>query len=387
MPIFRAIAAIFGSYRLVVVLLSILLLLTFLGTLEQTRLGLYEVQKRYFESFVLVHKLFDVIPVPLPGAYPTMALLFLNLTYGGIMRARKNWRTPGMLIAHCGILVLLAGGFVTYTFSTNGNMLLHEGDVSDCFESYYDWVIEIASTNTDDSQERLIIGTQDIADMSSTDSRRFCADRLPFEIIVSGFAGNTRPVPAGSNPHVKAVDGFYLETLPPEKEAERNISGAYIAVVDKATGVTQEAILWGLAVQPFTYAHNGREWTIHLRRERWPIPFSLALDKFTMERHPGTEIPKVFLSDITKIEGASFEKMKITMNEPLRHRGYTFFQASWGPQNAQPGEPLYSVFSVVRNPADHWPLYSCIIVGVGLAIHFCQKLTRFLIERNRISGD
>ena len=26
----------------------------------------------------------------------------------------------------------------------------------------------------------------------------------------------------------------------------------------------------------------------------------------------------------------------------------------------------FSTFAVVRNPSDHWPLYSCIIVAVGL---------------------
>jgi hypothetical protein len=58
------------------------------------------------------------------------------------------------------------------------------------------------------------------------------------------------------------------------------------------------------------------------------------------------------------------------------------FQSSWGPPNARPGERLFSVFSVVRNPSDHWPLYSCIVIGVGLLIAFTQKLMKYVRAQN-----
>jgi hypothetical protein len=48
--LFRA----FGSFGFAVVLLVFLLILTWLGTLEQVEVGLYEVQKKYFDSLVLV---------------------------------------------------------------------------------------------------------------------------------------------------------------------------------------------------------------------------------------------------------------------------------------------------------------------------------------------
>jgi hypothetical protein len=66
------------------------------------------------------------------------------------------------------------------------------------------------------------------------------------------------------------------------------------------------------------------------------------------------------------------------MNHPLRHDGYTFFQESWGPGNAAPGDPLFSQFAVVRNPGDQGPLYACIIVSVGLLLHFIQKLLAYM---------
>ncbi len=53
------------------------------------------------------------------------------------------------------------------------------------------------------------------------------------------------------------------------------------------------------------------------------------------------------------------------------------------PPDARPGDRLYSMFQVVKNPADHWPLYSLIVSSIGLGIHFLTKLFRFLNRSSR----
>ena len=72
-----------ASYGFAVVLLILLTILTLFGTLEQAHSSLFDVQNKYFNSFFLVHYLFGVIPVPLPGVYLLTALLLVNLTCGG----------------------------------------------------------------------------------------------------------------------------------------------------------------------------------------------------------------------------------------------------------------------------------------------------------------
>ena len=69
--ILNRISNLLGSIGLSCVLLIFLALLTWLGTLEQVNMGLYEVQKKYFESFILFH---DVGPlaIPLPGVHLVM---------------------------------------------------------------------------------------------------------------------------------------------------------------------------------------------------------------------------------------------------------------------------------------------------------------------------
>lgn len=369
----------FASYGFAVVILFFLLLLTLFGTLEQVNVGLFEAQKKYFESIFLVHHLFGVIPIPLPGVYLLLALLFINLVCGAIIRARKDWRHPGMLIAHGGIIFMLVAGFVTYHYSISGHMTLYENERASSFQSYYDWEIAISKVGGD---SEWIIEDSKFKHLGEGESAPFTAPGLPFTLSVGDYMRNSLPQPAG--PMVqKQVDGFTLLNQPLEREAERNVAGVY-ATVSTADGSSQEGILWGLARAPWTVKVGGDDYLIDLRHKRYPVPFTIALDKFTRELHPGTSMAAKFSSDVTQIEpNGSERKVHIQMNEPLRDRGFTFFQASWGPSNAGPNDRLFSTLAVVNNPADQWPLYSCLIISVGLLIHFGQKMLTYINRENR----
>jgi len=104
------------------------------------------------------------------------------------------------------------------------------------------------------------------------------------------------------------------------------------------------------------------------------MPFEVKLDKFTADFHPGTSRPEKFISDIRRVENGQESELRIQMNEPMRYEGLTFFQASYGPPGAKPGEPMYSVFEVVKNPADKWPEYSLYVVAFGMLVTFLTKL-------------
>ena len=44
---------------------------------------------------------------------------------------------------------------------------------------------------------------------------------------------------------------------------------------------------------------------------------------------------------------------------------------------------MYSVFEIVRNPADHWPEYSLYIVAFGMLVTFLTKLGGHLSASSR----
>ena len=112
----QAVVKVLSSFGLSCVLLLLLGLLTWLGTLEQVDHGLFEVQKRYFESFFLLHPV-GPLQIPLPGANLVLSLLFVNLMVGGVLRMRRGTATVGILITHLGIALLLVAGFVKMYYS------------------------------------------------------------------------------------------------------------------------------------------------------------------------------------------------------------------------------------------------------------------------------
>src|SRR5205085_1013133 len=172
---------------LAVVLLAFLFVLTFLGTIEQTELGLFDVQKKYFESLWLVHWI-GPVPIPLPGVYLVLMLLGVNLLVGGLVRIQKSRRTVGVIVIHVGIVIMLAAGLVKLKFSNEGHLKLYEKpslgfqhNRADEYVSYHEWELAIwDAAETKDVTERLV-PESDFTDLADKRTRAFEADGLPFK--------------------------------------------------------------------------------------------------------------------------------------------------------------------------------------------------------------
>ncbi len=374
----------FSSFKLSVVLLMLLGLLTWFGTLEQAEHGLYEVQKKYFESYVLMHDV-GPISIPLPGANLVMTMLFLNLVVGGLWRIRKGARQAGVLVVHVGILLLLVSGFIKLNHSEDGHVTLYENGTANTFQSYHRWELAISRTMPDGGVEEWLIPQEDFLELPEGETRTLFADSIPFELELSHVMPNAQRMPKGPmfDVDVPVIDGQFLQRQERVPDAERNTAGVYVALRSEGEGDGEELLLWGRDFGPTTHLVEGMPWQLQLRKERYPMPFSIALDDFLKEDHPGTSMPSWFSSDVTVVEGGSARTVRISMNEPLRSDGLVLYQASWGPANAPPGTPLFSTLAVVRNPADQYPLYACILIAIGLLLHFSRSLTRYVRSEAR----
>jgi len=381
MNILKRLTAILSSYGLSAVLLVLLMVLVFFGTLEQTRIGLYETQRRYFESLFVSPPLLGWLPLPLPGGYLLLALVFVNMLLGAVVRAPKRLARPGLLIAHTGVLYLIAAGFVSYHYAVNGNLLLYEGDSGTRFQSYHDWEIGITEMNAAGAKREFIIPQRLFDDVRGGVGRLFYHAAIPFELRVVRYYPNSRPK-RGTG--AWAADGVILEPLPADSAGERNVPGVFIRLEhpEQIETATATGILWGMERAPWQLLAAEKRYALSLRRREWAIPFAVKLLRFNHETHPGTRMPSHFSSEVLLKDGTVERTAIIRMNEPLRYKGYTFYQASWGPANAPPGEPLYSVLAVTRNPAGQWPLYASCIISAGLLIHFSQKLLRYLRKKS-----
>ncbi|MFM2178498.1 MAG: hypothetical protein RL015_2596 [Verrucomicrobiota bacterium] len=369
--------AFLSSYGLAITVLTFLLLITFLGTLSQKDIGLLDSQRKYFDSWWLIHDLDlggTLIPVPLPGGGLLMVILFFNMLCGAVIRIRKGWRTIGVLISHLAIMFMLAAGFVSFLYKTEGAMPLFEGQASDQYQSYHDRIIEIhrydSAGKGDD--KALVIPMKHFEDLDPGKARTFFAKDLPIEMQVTGYRRNANVVQAEEGDKT-AIDGYRIQEVKHAKEDEANVTAVEITVKLK-DGAEQRAILWERQMEPFTVKVGDAAYAISISRMKWKLPFAIRLNDFVRELHPGTMKAKKYTSHVTKITDGKEEPKVVTMNVPVRDQGYVVYQASFS-QNSN-GEQ--SVFTVVTNPSDQWPLWSCVAVAIGLIIHFLMHLIRFL---------
>jgi hypothetical protein len=359
--------------RLACVLLVLLGVLTWLGTLEQVHSSLYDVQRKYFESFFLLH---DAGPVriPLPGANLVMSLLALNLLLGGFVRMRKSRETIGILVTHTGIALLLVAALVKHHASVEGRVTLGEGESADYFESDFRWEFVVRERLPSGALREHAVPFDALESAREDDPVEIAAEGLPCVVLVREAHSNCRP---GSSGDAGAVS---LAPIPRDQEIARNIPGLRFTIEGTDGGAPRQGLAWGAQRSPFAALVHGEQLEFDLRRERHPLPFGLTLADFRKEDHPRSNMPRSFESDVL-VDGE--RTVTISMNEPLRADGLVVYQASWGPQGAAPGTRLFSTFAVVRNPADSLPLVACIVIALGLMHHFTRKLARHVsLQRN-----
>ena len=401
----RDVVAVLSSHATVCVLLLLLGLLTFFGTLEQQHLNLHDVQAKYFDSaFVMAAGVF-----PLPGAYLLLAVLFLSLIVGGFVRMRWTLSRVGILVIHLGMALLLLAGFIEFQFSTKGYLSLVEqedfkdendngqydkgepffdydengrwtpGQTANYFVSYFLHDFVVVQHGKEGAREYLI--PYEKLETAGDAPVTFRHPDLPVDVVVSGFARNAAPMrtPPGA---AFGVRGMALRELPPDPDkAERHLPGFYASLKSKKPGARAvREIVWAGQRYPARVAVADGIWDLDLRRRRYPLPFHVQLHDAVHKRYPGTGMSKEYSSHVSKIDNDVAEPWHITMNEPLRHKGFTLYQSQYDEREGGPDE---SGFSVSQNPADRIPMIACIIIAAGLLYHFVRKLFLYIKGQQR----
>jgi hypothetical protein len=378
---------ILSSYGLACLVLFFMTIATWVGTIAQQDIGLYSAQKKYFESWFFSHEFHIgssmVLPVWLPGGMLLMALLGINLLLGGLIRLKRKPQNIGLFITHSSILVLLAAGLVEYLYKIDGNLAVVEGSTTDIMQSFHHRVIEIEPLAASGTRLATVIHDRDFQTATPTRPAKFTLADFPFTVNVTRYVRNAEPIeaaretPAASQP-ATVVDGFWLRSLEPSNDNERNIEGAEVLVTPKNGDDPIPALLWGGTNNNAIVTVDGKEYALRIGRQKWRLPFSITLNEFIREVYPGTDKPRRFSSLVTVNYPERKEDVEVTMNLPLRSDGFAVFQSSFDMQQAGDKVIKTSVFQIARNPSDHWPLFGFSLVFIGLLLHFSMKLFRFL---------
>ncbi|MGF1484155.1 MAG: cytochrome c biogenesis protein ResB [Opitutales bacterium] len=364
--------------------------------------------------------------IPLPGGLLLGTLLVLNLVCAHFRFFRHKWSRIGIVLTHGGMVLLIISGFLVSLLQKEFTMSLDEGEgpvwYMSAFRDYelalidetdpardahyvipsddlkpgaFVEIPEVAmrvevlavSENVDfAAREDMQRSLQQQLTLGALDSYSQAAARDVIEKLQDrsnvyfGLGGEVLATvePSTFRGIAGARDIVFHAMEPTYKLNESNYAGALVRLhhEDHMIGA------WGLSplfaenpqVSPQRFTHAGRTYRLELRFPRTYLPFSLALEDFVHRRHPGTETPAEFSSHVQLVNPQTGESrpVEISMNEPLRYGGYTFFQKSFANDDTTSG------IQVVRNPSWLMPYISVGIIGLGLVVHFIIVLVRFL---------
>lgn len=354
-----------GSARLTVYGLSLLMALTFWGTLYQVEHGLYLAKERFFDSWVVLIGGF----VPFPGTQLVLAILIVNLLVYLMRLVFQQRMAFGLLITHLGLLMMLLGGAITHHYASESQLTLQEGETGSASASYGHW--ELAVWSSDGPVREVMAYAADR--LQPGDVRRF--DDAGLSVRVEDYHRNARAFQSTApqtNPAISKLGITSLRSARLAKEPGENIAGAILAIQPDG-GEPVRAILFGEDEIPQPFEHNGNTYTLALRRAREPLPFVVRLVDFRREMHPGTEMARHFSSVVSVNADGVDREMTISMNKPLRDRGYTLYQASY---REDPDGTQWSTFAVTHNYGRLVPYVSTGIIVFGMAWHFVAMMIR-----------
>ncbi|MBC7419467.1 MAG: cytochrome c biogenesis protein ResB [Bdellovibrio sp.] len=126
---------------------------------------------------------------------------------------------------------------------------------------------------------------------------------------------------------------------------------------------------------------TNKAYLLSYQNRRLDLGFQINLEKFDVSRYQGTQKAMEYASlvNVSGMGTAASDvipvQQLIAMNEPLKYRGYTIYQASFQ-EDEITGQPVASVFSVNKDPGRWIKYLGSIIFSLGIVWLFYQRRKR-----------
>jgi hypothetical protein len=317
------------------------------------------------------------VSIPIfPGGALVGLVLTANLVSATYKRIGFSLRKSGLWIIHAGLVLLFAGEFVTGAYQQDRRMSIEEGQTVSHVESTREYELALIDT-TDPASDEVFAVPESLLKPGAVIPLAGSSLSIQVRQFMSNSElGNRAP----TDPPSQATAGIgpmvnVRERASATSDNEMNLPAAFIEplAAGKSYGVWLVSTALGA---PQSFTHEGHTYQLALRARRDYLPYRITLKKFRHDVYAGTDIPRNFSSLVRVSNPATHEErdVLISMNQPLRYQGRAFYQASFGK-----GDTL-SILQVVANPGWLIPYISCVLVTLGLLVHFGFMLAR---RRNR----
>lgn len=376
-PILTQLRDVLVSLKLTVTLLILGMILVFVATLDQVNLGIWAVQAKYFRTFMVYLEVGGIALPVFPGGYLIGGLMLVNLIAAHIYRFTLKWSKFGVFLTHAGLILLLVGELLSGIWQKDYFMRLGEGETRNFAESYQG--AELAVIDTTDAAFDDVVTFPESSILGRPVIQH---PRLPFRLDIKHYYPNSAMDNSSAGAGAGQGGRLLATPLPTTyKPNETNEPAAYIEVSSGSESLGVFLVSTHFTkFQDFTFA--GRKWKMGLRTARRYLPFSVRLIDFNHDRYPGTDIPKNFSSRVAvkSVSGQDDREALISMNNPLRYAGLTFYQAGFEKDDKT------SILQVVQNPSWAIPYIACIAMTAGLLLQFCMHLGKFFRRRRAVDA-
>ena len=281
----------------------------------------------------------------------------------GAVRARVT----GSFITHVSLLLVIAGGVVRVLWAQNGTIQLHEGETithvagpdgpfplpfSVRLAKFDLEFYESKPASTNDAASHLL--------MQWADKQVQAAYPIDTGVVHSVTAPDA---PAGAAPAftvtvLRYVPNFVIDG-PSGTAKSRSNTPNNPAVQIEVRGGGGTNTQWVFARFPDFASHGGDATT-------QPLTFRFVMESTAAIERDGQSI-KAYKSTIEVLEGGAVVRKKvIVVNSPFTHRGYTFYQLSYDPQDL-----TWSALQVVKDPSVPLVYAGFVLMMAGLTVVFC----------------
>ncbi|MCG8586047.1 MAG: cytochrome c biogenesis protein CcsA [Pirellulales bacterium] len=292
-------------------------------------------------------------------------------------------KRAGIVLLHAGIGLIMANELVVYSLHEEGVVHIREGNWSDYAIDQRSAELAIIDKSPAEHDAVVVIPA---SKLEAGD--KISDDQLPFDVEVLEYVINAElkdresdsSAPHDSGPfnkkeivELKPVSGAGAASMV-------DIPAMYVKFTDRENGKPLGTYLMSanyFAKQQVTV--GDKTYDVVLRFKRRYLGFRIHLIDFRFDRYKETKVAKNF-SSLIRIDDPDNDvdrEVLISMNNPLRYRGTTYYQQDWDKEDEK-GTYLQSV----TNTGWMVPYVGCMIVMVGMLAQFGTVLLRFLRRRD-----
>jgi hypothetical protein len=293
----------------------------------------------------------------------------------------------GVILIHLGLILLLGGEISTSLLAVESRMTIDEGSYADYSYDIREPELAIIDAASPHQDKVVAIDADELGEGNTVANAALPGGvTLKVEkwfqnsdIISAGNAEAAKDLPAvaaaptmnGSPVLAKSIPRF---TGAGDDASKTDMPAAYVTL-SKGGQTMGTYVVSTWLPRPQQVEIDGKKYDLSLRFRRYYLPYRIELQDFRFDRYEGTNTPKNYAAHVRLVDPARGEdrEVVISMNDPLRYSGLTYYQASFDDKTERT-----TVLQVVRNPGVLVPYVSCAVGTVGLTAHFMIVLVNFL---------